>query len=214
MKNLIGIMVSYVFIALILISAKMFEKSGKEATRKYIHIMLCNWWFIASYFFTNVIWACMVPLSFVVINYWSYKKGIIDIMERESTQQDGLGTVDYAISLFVLSIFSFGILKRPEIGLVGVLTMGYGDGLAAVMGQTIKSKEYQIGSSKKTVVGSATMFVVTAIIVSIFLMHTPFWYIKAFVVSLLITMVEAISIKGTDNLTVPILTSALLAILI
>ena len=200
MKNLIGIMVSYVFIALILISAKMFEKSGKEATRKYIHIMLCNWWFIASYFFTNVIWACMVPLSFVVINYWSYKKGIIDIMERESTQQDGLGTVYYAISLFVLSIFSFGILKRPEIGLVGVLT--------------IKSKEYQIGSSKKTVVGSATMFVVTAIIVSIFLMHTPFWYIKAFVVSLLITMVEAISIKGTDNLTVPILTSALLAILI
>lgn len=214
MRNIIGMIVSYLFIFLIIISAKMFEKSGKEATRKYIHIMLCNWWFIASYFFTNVVWAAVVPLSFVVINYISYQKGLIDIMEREKAEQDGLGTVYYAISLFVLSIFSFGILKRTEIGLVGVLTMGYGDGLAAVIGQTIKSKEYKIGTTKKTLAGSLTMFGVTTIILSIFLINTPLWYIKAVLAGLIITGVEAISIRGTDNLTVPILTSIIIAILI
>lgn len=214
MRNIIGIIVSYLFIFLIILSAKMFEKSGKEATRKYIHIMLCNWWFIASYFFTNVIWAAVVPLSFVVINYISYQKGLIDIMEREKAQQDGFGTVYYAISLFILSIFSFGILKRPEIGLAGVLTMGYGDGLAAVIGRTIKSKEFKIGTTKKTLAGSFTMFVVTTIILSIFLINTPFWYIKAILASLMITAVEALSIRGTDNITVPILTAIIIAILI
>lgn len=214
MRNIIGIIVSYIFIFLIILSAKMFEKSGKEATRKYIHIMLCNWWFIASYFFNNVFWASIVPLTFVIINYISYQKGIIDIMEREKSKQDGLGTVYYAISLFILSIVSFGILKRAEIGLAGILTMGYGDGLAAVVGQTIKSKEYQIGSSKKTIIGSITMFVVTAIILSIFFMNIPYCYIKVLVASFIITIVEAVSIRGTDNLTVPILTSIIIAILI
>lgn len=214
MRNLVGIIVSYIFIFLIILSAKMFEKSGKEATRKYIHIMLGNWWFIASYFFNNAIWASLVPLSFVVINYLSYQKGIIDIMEREKAKQDGLGTVYYAISLFILSIFSFGIVKRPEIGLVGVLTMSYGDGLAAVIGQTIKSKEYTIGTTKKTVAGSITMFVVTTIILSIFFINLPLWYIKVLLVSIIITAVEAISIKGTDNLTVPLLTSIIATILL
>ena len=67
MKNIIGIVLSYVFIAIIIVAAKFFEKAGKEASRKFIHIMLSNWWFLAMYFFDNVIWASIVPLSFVII---------------------------------------------------------------------------------------------------------------------------------------------------
>ena len=74
MKNIIGIVLSYVFIAIIIVAAKFFEKAGKEASRKFIHIMLSNWWFLAMYFFDNVIWASIVPLSFVIINYISTKK--------------------------------------------------------------------------------------------------------------------------------------------
>ena len=51
MKNIIGIVLSYVFIAIIIVAAKFFEKAGKEASRKFIHIMLSNWWFLAMYFF-------------------------------------------------------------------------------------------------------------------------------------------------------------------
>lgn len=102
MSNLIGIIASYAFIIVVIIVAKLFEKIGKEASRKFIHIALCNWWFIAMYFFTNAVWASIVPLSFVIINYISYKKNIISVMERDN--QDGLGTVYYAISLFVLQL--------------------------------------------------------------------------------------------------------------
>ena len=116
MNNFMGILVSYLYIALVIIGARIFERKGKEASRKFIHIMLGNWWFIAMYYFTNVWFAAFVPATFVIINYISYKKDIIKVMERE--KQDGLGTVYYAISLFILVIVSFGIYKMPSLGLI------------------------------------------------------------------------------------------------
>ena len=211
MSNLIGIIASYAFIIVVIIVAKLFEKIGKEASRKFIHIALCNWWFIAMYFFTNAVWASIVPLSFVIINYISYKKNIISVMERDN--QDGLGTVYYAISLFVLAIISFGVLNNPLIGLAGILVMGYGDGLAAIVGRKISSEEYKVGKTKKTLAGSATMFIITFVILAIFLIDMQFWYIKAIIASIIITIVEAVSVKGTDNLTVPIITSGILYLL-
>src|SRR5574344_543958 len=157
MNNLLGIVVSYVFIVIIIIAAKFFEKAGKEASRKFIHIMLSNWWFIAMYFFNNALWASIVPLSFIIINYISYKKDLISVMERDENKKDGLGTVYYAISLFLISIYSFGIIKNPLIGLCAILIMGYGDGLAAVIGRTVNSLKYKIGTSQKSIAGSATM---------------------------------------------------------
>lgn len=210
MNNILGIIVSFIFIGIVILSAKLVEKKGKEASRKYIHILLCNWWFIAMYFFKDAIWASLMPLIFIVINYISYQKGIIEVMERESNKEEGLGTVYYALTLFILSIVTFGIGK-PIIGLVGVLVMGYADGLAAVIGKTVKSKEYQIGKqARKTLAGSATMFIVTFIIMAIFLYGLPFWYLKAIIASAIITVIEAISIKGTDNITVPLITSAIM----
>lgn len=205
MNNVLGIIASFVFIGIVIGTAKLFEKLGKEASRKYIHIALCNWWLIAMYFFNSPIWASIVPLCFVIINYISYKKDLIKVMERE--KQEGLGTVYYAISLLILSILSFGVWKNPTIGLVSSFVMGYGDGFAAILGQKIKSKEYKIGNTKKTIVGTITMFVITFIILSIALFGTNLWILKALIASIIITAVEAISIKGTDNITVPITTA-------
>lgn len=215
MNNIIGIVVSCIYIVAIMLSAKLMERWGKEASRKYIHIMLCNWWFIAMYFFDNVIWAASLPFLFIIINYVSYQKGIIKVMERGKEEQEGFGTVYYAISLFILAIVSFGIIKNPIIGLVGILIMGYGDGFAAIIGKLVKSKEYTIGKhTTKTVAGSATMLVITFCILAIFLRGLPFWYLKAILASILLTGIEAVSIKGTDNLTVPLLASGLVYLLL
>lgn len=216
MRNLAGILISYLFIGLIIVAAKFFEKSGKEASRKFIHIMLCNWWFIAMYFFDNVIWAAFVPFTFVIINYLSYKRDIIKVMEREKDEQDGLGTVYYAISLLVLSIVTFGIYHNQEAGLVSILIMGYGDGLAAIIGKTLKSYKYKIGDTKKTLAGSATMLIVTFLILSVFFVYMgiSFWYLKAILAAIVLTVVEAISIKGTDNITVPIVAFGIVSVVL
>ena len=66
MKNWIGILVSYLAIFLVIVIAKVFAKRGKEASRKFIHIALGNWWLIAMYFFDNVWFALFVPATFVL----------------------------------------------------------------------------------------------------------------------------------------------------
>lgn len=205
MTNLWGIIVSYVFIFIVIIGAKLFEKLGKEASRKFIHIMLGNWWIIAMLFFDNVIWAAFVPATFVIINYLSYKKNIISVMEREENKEEGLGTVYYAISLLILSIITFGIIHKPEMGLVPVLVMAYADGFAAIFGQKIKSKKIKIGETTKSIAGCATMFIVSFIITSAFLRYSgvSMWPIFSIIMSAFATAIELISIKGLDNITVP-----------
>ena len=205
MANLWGIIISYVYIFIVILGAKLFEKLGKEASRKFIHIMLGNWWIIAMLFFDNVIWAAFVPATFVVINYVSYKKNLISVMERENNDTEGLGTVYYAISLLVLSIITFGIINKPELGLVPVLVMAYADGFAAIFGQKIKSKSIKIGKSTKSVAGCVTMFIVTFIITSAFLRYTgvSMWPLFSIIMSAFATGIELVSIKGLDNITVP-----------
>lgn len=218
MNNVFGIIVSIIFIGLIFISAKLFEKAGKEASRKFIHIMLSNWWIIAMVFFTNVFAAALLPALFIVINYASYKMDIIKVMEREEGEEnkESLGTVYYAISLFILALVTFGPLNNPLLGLSGIAVMGYGDGLAAVIGQSIKSPEIRIGKNKKTVAGSFTMFFVTFMIIAGFLSYNAVTHviIKSFLFSIIMTIIEAVSLKGTDNLTVPLLTALFVGLLI
>lgn len=213
MQNLLGIVVSYIFIGSVIIFAKLFERFGKEASRKFIHILLANWWFIAMCFFDNVIWVSIVPLSFVIINHISYKRNLISVMERE--KQDGLGTVYYALSLLILSIITYGITKRPEIGLCSTLIMGYGDGLAGIIGKKVKSYEYKIGNTKKTLAGSLTMFIITFIIIAIYsgLSEINLWVLKSILIAIILTIIEAVSIKGTDNITIPLSACVLLLLM-
>lgn len=216
MRNIVGIGLSCIFIAIIIIAAKFFEKAGKEASRKFIHIMLSNWWFLAMYFFDNVIYASIGPFCFVIINYISYKKNLISVMEREEQEKDGLGTVYYALSLLLIAIYTFGIIKRPEIGLCSVLIMGYGDGLAAIIGRSVKSLPYKIGKTKKTIAGSSTMLFISFFIVAIFLasVQSPMWMLKSVLVAVSVTILEAVSVKGTDNITVPIFACLLLTTMV
>lgn len=219
MNNFIGILVSYVYIALVIIGAKIFKKKGKEASRKFIHIMLGNWWFIAMYYFTNVWFAAFVPATFVIINYISYKKDLIKVMERDV--QDGLGTVYYAISLLILVIVSFGVYKEPSLELIPNLVMAYGDGLAGLLGRMIKSKRYKLSDTKKSVAGSITMFVISTLLIGGYLLYwhkeifwsTPHWPLVAVLIGFAITAIEAISEKGTDNITVPLGTLCMLLLI-
>jgi len=209
MKNFLGIIISFMYIAVLMLAAKYFEKNDKEGSRKFIHILLANWWLIVMAFFNNIIIALILPIAFVIINFISYKANVIKVMERDEKDKDGLGTVYYAISLIPLVILSFGLTDNKLIGLVGLFVMAYGDGFAALAGKSITSKKYKIFGTQKTIAGSLIMFVISFIImISVFAYSNTEWYIlKSIVVAIVSTVLEAVSVKGTDNLTVPIITS-------
>lgn len=211
MRNIYGLVISVLYIGLVIGISGLFSKASKEASRKFIHIMLANWWIIAMIFFDNMWIAGILPALFIIINYASYKFDIIKSMERDddSGEEKTLGTVFYAVSLLIVVILCFGFFKNTIIGLVGILVMGYGDGFAAIAGKSIKSKEFTILGGKKSLAGCSTMFIISLIIISCALAYfnIQFWYVKSIIIALVATIFEAISVKGTDNLTVPILTT-------
>lgn len=209
MQNLYGIIISYIYIGILFIISNFIGKKNKEVSRKFIHISLAGYWIIAMFFFNNVICASIVPASFVLINTLSYKFNLIKSMERE--EQDGFGTIYYAIAILILSIVTFGIINKPIIGLAGMFAMCFGDGFAALFGKKFGNKKYKIGNTNKSYLGSFTMLIITfTIIFAVFIyLKTSYALVKAILVAVIATITEAISIKGTDNITVPLLTASL-----
>ena len=204
MKNLVGIVISVVYIVVVFVLSKFMTKKGEEISRKFIHIALSNIWIIYC-LFIDLLWvACILPAAFIVINSLSYKFKIFKTMERE--ENDGFGTVYYAISILLVTIFSY-LQSNPMIGTTGMLIMGYGDGFAAILGKKVKSKEYKT----KSIAGSATMFVFSLVIscVVFYMIGIEYFILKALLTAVIATLLEAVSVKGLDNITVPIMVTVM-----
>lgn len=208
MNNLIGFIAITVYIVLVLVVSKFLTNKGQEASRKFVHIMLSNIWFFYLIFIDSLAWAWILPALFVIINSVSYRFKIFKSIERENN--DGFGTVYYAISILLISIFTYKV-GNPLLGLPGILVMGYGDGFAAIVGQRIKSKEYKVGNTTKSIAGSMTMFVFSLIIcIVVFgILNIEYFVFKAIGVAVIATILEAVSIKGLDNISVPIVVTIL-----
>jgi len=206
--NILGIIISFIYVFGVIFLAKFLERFGKEVSRKAVHILVCNWWLLAMIFFDSAVWAAVVPACFVVLNYLSYRFQIFSSMERGEGKGD-LGTVYYAVSLLILALITFGPLEAPVVGGVGILIMGYGDGLAAVVGTRWPKMPYQIFGSEKTLSGSLTMLVVTFMVTLILLAATGSaeLLIPAITLAVLATVLEAMTPLGLDNLTVPLVSA-------
>jgi uncharacterized protein (TIGR00297 family) len=213
MSNAAGLMISVTYIFLILGLAALFArltKGSSEATRKLVHILVGNWVFITPYF--TQFWAVvLVPFSFIIINYLSLKYKIFSAMERED---EGYGTVYYAVSMFVLSGAAY-LLKWPTLSFVGLLAMAYGDGLAAVVGKKWGRHRPFSFAPDKSLEGSVTVAVLTFGItwVSVTLLagagalraaspHAA--ALIAFTTALAAAFIELSGKNGCDNLTLPI----------
>lgn len=214
----VGILLSYLYVFTIIGIATLLQKQrllSNEGSRKFIHILLSNWWILAMALFKSNVAAAIGPFTFVIINYLSYKKKWFGAMEREGGKED-LGTVYYAISLLILSLITFSPLSYPAIGALGILIMGYGDGMAAIVGKRYGKRKFRIQGSEKSLEGSLTMFIVsffTAYIVLSFF-HVPGILLYSILIAFFASIVEAITPHGLDNLTVPLGTSFFYWILI
>lgn len=209
MSNIYGFIVSTLFVLLILAISLVAQKKAlfsEETTRKFVHIGVSNYWFIAMHFFTNNIWASIVPIIFIVVNSLSYRYSLISSMERSEKDLAGLGTVYYPISLTILALVTFSSFSQPYVGALGILTMGYGDGLAAAIGSKYGKMKLRFGDGKKTVLGTATMFIVTFVIISgILTVYRPDQsLLVALFLAFVGTFLELLTPNGLDNLTLPL----------
>ena len=117
--NIKGEIICILFILFSFILAFPFYKINPEYSRKVIHIMLGNFYFIALFYFSDWYFACLGPFAFIFVNYFSIKYRFIKLMLRHPKKNDknikyDYGTVYYAISLTIITIYSWKI-KKPEI---------------------------------------------------------------------------------------------------
>ncbi|MSU00231.1 diacylglycerol/polyprenol kinase family protein [Tissierella pigra] len=208
MNNIIGILVSIVFVFLIIIIASFMKNLGilsMEGSRKFIHIGVSNWCIISMIFFDNNISAAVVPGFFVIINYISYTKQLFSAMERNESKKD-LGTVYYALSLLILSLITFKDKELSYIGALGILIMGYGDGFAAIVGINFGKHKFKIFGNYKSIEGSLAMFTFSFIvsIIILYIFNPNNILLFSFILAALSTILELFSPFGLDNLTVPL----------
>lgn len=208
-----GYAVSFGFVFLIIGISTILEKLNVfeiEGSRKFIHIGVSNWWFLAMFFFSDPIEAAIMPLCFIFINYISYKKNLFSAMERGQGKKD-LGTVYYSISLLILALWTF-YLEKPEVGLLGILIMGYGDGFAALVGGKWGRTSIPF-DKEKSLEGSLTVFFFSIVITFLILSHSyanisivSSIFISVFI-GVLAAIIEGITPNGFDNLSLPLITS-------
>ncbi|MBE9008092.1 phosphatidate cytidylyltransferase [Fortiea sp. LEGE XX443] len=198
-----------------------------DLTRKVIHIGAGMWVFGVLLLFKQ--WEIgIIPFAtFIGVNYLLYRYRVVGAMDTEDSSP---GTVYFAISVTLL----FGLFWRPHglvdnapVAVAGIMSMTWGDALAALIGKRFGRHQYQVGSSVRSWEGSLAMFLasVTAIFLVLLLLPASFLsplsvsvgvkqaLLTALVSASFATLVEAISPHGTDNLSVPLVGAGVIWIL-
>jgi phytol kinase len=181
-----------------------------EKVRKIVHIgagqvILLAWWLQIP------AWVG-IAASFVAstVALLSYKYPILPGIN--SVGRKSLGTFFYALSIGILVAW-FWPLQQPQYAAIGILVMTWGDGLAALIGQQYGKHRYQIGGIQKSWEGSTTMAAVSFLVTSLILLAVGgnIWQIclVSAAVAVIATSLEAFSVLGIDNLTVPLGSAAI-----
>ena len=199
---MMSLALSYAFVFAILGIAAAFDKLNifnDEGSRKFIHVGVSNWWLLAMFLFDQSTFylAIIPPATFIVLNAISYRFNLVKPMERDNRTSNDLGTVYYAISLFIITFLAF-YFDLLHLGALAILAMGYGDGLGAVLGHHFKGLKL-VGN--KTLVGFLTVFLVTLIIGLILFIASWPWII---LIALSAALIELVTPKGLDNLSLPL----------
>ncbi len=216
-SDLRGVLLSFAFVLAVLLLADAFRRYlhiPVATTRKAVHIAVGMWVFPTLFLFEHRGWALLPPLAFVLLNALSLRFRLfaaIEVAERT------WGTVLFPLS-FALLLGLFWPIGRPEIAAGGVMAMTWGDAMASIVGRTWGQAGYRLWGQRKTWLGSLACFSWTLLALTMTLrflggVTPPLALGRAALASLGGTVVEALSPRGTDNLTVPLAVAGLLYLL-
>lgn len=209
----LALLISYVYVFAIIFAGEGLRKwrgYSVDFTRKVIHIGVGTWVFGTVALFERWYLAIIPPLTFIVINYISYRQQVFKAMETGEKGQ--LGTVYLPISFAVL-LWLFW--SRPHIAAAGIMAMTWGDAFGSIIGLRWGRRKYEVFDRTRSLEGSAAMFAFSfaSILITLVAMTALGWpatFLYALTAAVFATVVEAFSPWGIDNLTVPILSAGLL----
>jgi phytol kinase len=180
-------------------------------TRKFIHIAVGMYSLLTVHLFSERLWAVIPPLAFVLINWLDWKYGVVQAMT--SSSRSNLGTVYFPIAFAAIVWF---LWDRPALLVASLMPLTWGDALAAIVGERYGRHTYRVLGSTRSLEGSLTAFGVSALSTGLVLagFGIPGAVGAALLTALGATLVEAVSPRGLDNLTIPAASALLLVWLV
>ncbi len=171
-----------------------------EYVRKFIHILTSFIIIPAEYCIENPVYRIAVPVLFIFINAFAVATDMIKGLGMKDKRRN-LGLVLYPVSVSGVVLLEILGIITPESAVTGVLVMGLGDGLAAVVGTKWGRHGYTVyGKYHKSIEGSLAMAAVTAACALCFTkMSLPY----ALLLALIMSLVENLSPSTVDNVSVP-----------
>ena len=158
-----AIFIIAIWIAVVLLSAvlcKNYFPKREELTRKIIHIgtgpvILLAWLFDLP---KNIAVSAAAFITIALgLNYQFRLLPAIEDIKRKS-----FGTIAYGVSITILLILFWP--KYASTVSLGVLSMAFGDGMAGLIGKSIKSPKWLVLGQTKSTAGTLTMSLIVAII--------------------------------------------------
>lgn len=201
-----GVLLVYIYVAILLIATEKLLDKWPEASRKVLHIMVGNIAFLLPIFITAEVMAFVAAGPFILFTFlMSPHTPIKSIRGRTSAAGHSMGLVYYAITWAILAYVFF---DNMVVIAIGILAMSYGDGFASVIGIRFGKKKYNVCGDEKSYVGSFAMFVFTFVATIVAVLYygidiTNYLLAVLLLISLVAAVVEGITPKGLDNLTVP-----------
>ena len=204
---LLGYLLTFGWVFLVLGATLALKKrlhTGDEVSRKIVHICVAFAWVPMTLCF-GVTWHMVVPPAvFIVLNALSYQKNLLSAMERTDASRRSLGTVYYAISMTVMSVWTVLMPECLAPYGVGLFCMALGDGLAPVFGSIRRGN--RVLFARRTLYGSIGLFLVCLLVIvvmsTIFDLPLALW--QMLVTALAAVGLELVGVKGLDNLTLPL----------
>lgn len=225
--DITGLILSYGYAFGLLLIVESIGKSlnwRQDFTRKIIHMGAGLWIWGMLYFFDHWYFGIIPFATFIPLNYIFYRYQVFKSMDTRSSTP---GTVYFAISITILFILLWrtdGTADYVPIAAAAVMAMTIGDALASIIGRKWGAHKYSIWGSTRSFEGSAVMLVASSLVIGLTLIYLPDSALSlnsmlfsantilllTFAGSLVATVAEAVSPKGTDNLFVPLLSAAIM----
>jgi len=229
--DLIAMVISLVCLLLLVGINGEIQKSGKLdsiITRKIVHIFagpifLVSWLLFSGSIFSRYI-AMIIPILFILLFYAigtgkMENERFVASMSRSGDASELLkGTLYYAVIMLIVTIIWFyvpitGAANANPAGLIIMGCLSGGDGLADIIGRKYGGeKKFGIGGGEKTIVGVIAMFLgsfLVGLILTVIFSLEPGTTIcigsvivPLLIISIVATVVEALSPKNVDNWTI------------
>lgn len=199
----LGLALGFVFLLLMIAEYLRRKKHIKgELARKFVHMSVGS--FVAFWpFFLSWNEIRLMCVAFVIVVLIDRKLHVFKSVHGVNRRT--VGDILFPLGIALASYIS----TSPWIFAVAVLHLSLGDGVAAIVGQTKpRNYSYTLFGQKKSIAGSVAFWLVSVVIVSGLLLFMPVdlhdvSFAILFLLPLLTTALEGLSIFGMDNVTVP-----------